>query len=166
MFPKRSASVVGEVLGIQGDIRQEPVVAVEVRTAENVKNGTSAKLWWPVSACSKLADATVRFLQLADDYTVLNPHLTLSVGVDVIFPVDRFEKVAGLMKPRKRRRMTEEAKRQAADRLRQYQFAKGESSAPAAVQQQIGGKFAFRAPETTRNTCWTPRRDKWGSERA
>ena len=60
-------------------IRQEPVVAVEVRTAENVKNGNSAKLWWPVSACSKLADATVRFLQLADDYTVLNPHLTLSV---------------------------------------------------------------------------------------
>ena len=122
-------------------IRQEPVVAVEVRTAENVKNGTSAKLWWPVSACSKLADATVRFLQLADDYTVLNPHLTLSVGVDVIFSVDRFEDVAELMKPRKRRRMTEEAKRQAAERLRKYQFPKGQSRADAAVQHANRGQI-------------------------
>ena len=122
-------------------IRQEPVVAVEVRTAENVKNGTSAKLWWPVSACSKLADATVRFLQLADDYTVLNPHLTLSVGVDVIFPADRFEDVAGLMKPRKRRRMTEAAKRQATDRLRQYQFTEGQSRASAAVQLANRGQI-------------------------
>ena len=34
---------------------------------------------WPDSACSKLADAEARFLQLADDYTWLNPHLALTV---------------------------------------------------------------------------------------
>ncbi len=59
-------------------IRQEPVISVEVQIAENVKTGTSVKLWWPDSA-TELKDAEDRFLQLADDYTVLNPHLTLSV---------------------------------------------------------------------------------------
>ena len=79
-------------------IRQEPVVSVEKvkigtsrrsnsacskRSAEGrslpskVKNGTSVKLWWPES--SELEEAKDRFLLLADDYTFLNPHLTLSV---------------------------------------------------------------------------------------
>lgn len=60
-------------------IRQEPVVSVAVQPDEKVKNGTSVKLWWPDSACSELGDAEDRFLLLANDYTVLNPHLTLSV---------------------------------------------------------------------------------------
>ena len=81
-------------------IRQEPVVSVEnVKTGTsrrsnsacskrkgagrslqtNVRTGTSVKLWWPDSASSELEDAKDRFLQLADDYTVVNPHLTLSI---------------------------------------------------------------------------------------
>lgn len=61
-------------------IRQEPVISVEAQSAENVRSGTSVKLWWPDSASSDLADSESRFLQLADDYTVLNPHLALSVN--------------------------------------------------------------------------------------
>ena len=34
---------------------------------------------WPVCACSKLAEARPQFLQMAEDFGWLNPHLTLSV---------------------------------------------------------------------------------------
>jgi DNA topoisomerase VI subunit B len=60
-------------------IRQKPVLTCSTHAVENVKNGTTIKVWWPDSACSKLADAEARFLQLADDCTWLNPHLTLIV---------------------------------------------------------------------------------------
>jgi DNA topoisomerase VI subunit B len=60
-------------------LRQEPVLTRTIHEAENVKNGTSIKVWWPVSACSILTEAKARFLQLADDYTFLNPHMSLSV---------------------------------------------------------------------------------------
>ena len=42
-------------------IRQEPVISVETKAAENVKNGTSVKLWWPDSANRRALEiATVR----------------------------------------------------------------------------------------------------------
>ena len=59
-------------------IRQEPTISHDVRPARNVKNGTIFKIWWPDSACS-LASEKARFLQLADDFAVLNPHLSLSI---------------------------------------------------------------------------------------
>ena len=43
------------------------------------KTGTEIRVHWPDSACSILTDAEARFLQIADDYTWLNPHLTLAV---------------------------------------------------------------------------------------
>jgi DNA topoisomerase VI subunit B len=60
-------------------IRQQPALAHTTHAAENVKTDTVIKVWWPDSACSMLTDAEARFLQLADDYTFLNPHLTLMV---------------------------------------------------------------------------------------
>jgi len=60
-------------------IRQKPTVAREVIPDGLVKNGTSVAVYWPVSACSTLEEAKPRFLQLADDYTFLNPHLTLEL---------------------------------------------------------------------------------------
>jgi DNA topoisomerase VI subunit B len=57
-------------------VRQQPTITHAVH-AGNVKNGASITVHWPDSACSKLADAGAGFLQLADDYTWLNPHLTL-----------------------------------------------------------------------------------------
>ena len=59
-------------------IRQEPVI--EHRTAAAVgTTSTSIRVHWPDSACSILLDAKARFLQIANDFTWLNPHLTLTV---------------------------------------------------------------------------------------
>jgi hypothetical protein len=60
-------------------IRQVPRVT---RVCEDslVKNGTRITVAWPDSACSKLDDAKWRFLQIAKDFTWVNPHLTLSMN--------------------------------------------------------------------------------------
>ena len=60
-------------------IRQEPAITHTPYPDDNVKTGTTIKIHWPVSACSKLGESKTRFLQLAADYTFLNPHLTLSL---------------------------------------------------------------------------------------
>jgi DNA topoisomerase VI subunit B len=59
-------------------IRREPKIT-HVREASSVKIGTRITVRWPDSACSELDDAKARFLQVADDFTWINPHLTLSV---------------------------------------------------------------------------------------
>jgi DNA topoisomerase VI subunit B len=59
-------------------IRQMPVIGHD-RSASPVKNGTRVTVHWPKLACSILAKAERRFLQIADDYTWLNPHLDLTV---------------------------------------------------------------------------------------
>jgi len=59
-------------------IRQEPAISREICPAD-VKTGTVVNVHWPDSACSKLQTAKAQFLQLADSYTFLNPHLTLIV---------------------------------------------------------------------------------------
>ncbi len=59
-------------------IRQEPVTTHDPRPVE-VKNGTEFRVCWPDSACSILHDAKARFLQIADDYTWLNPHRQLAI---------------------------------------------------------------------------------------
>ncbi len=60
-------------------IRQEPVISRQTRPCENVRTGTAISVHWPDSACSILEDTEERFLQIADSYTFLNPHLTLTV---------------------------------------------------------------------------------------
>jgi DNA topoisomerase VI subunit B len=59
-------------------IQQKPVIELET-VAADVKNGTAVTLHWPNSASSELLDAKSHFLQLASDYTFLNPHLSLDV---------------------------------------------------------------------------------------
>ena len=59
-------------------IRQEPVIDVDTQESF-VKSGTSVKVRWPDSACSLLMDRKARFFQIADDYTWLNPHLSLTL---------------------------------------------------------------------------------------
>jgi DNA topoisomerase VI subunit B len=59
-------------------IRQMPILDRQQKPGL-VKIGTSVRLHWPRSACSLLASGKERFLQIASDYTFLNPHLTLSV---------------------------------------------------------------------------------------
>jgi len=58
-------------------LRQKPVARHEC--SEIVRNGTLFHFAWPDSASSFLQDAKARFLQMAEDYTFLNPHLTLDM---------------------------------------------------------------------------------------
>jgi DNA topoisomerase VI subunit B len=58
-------------------IRQEPVIDHQKVKDRAAKTGTAVTVYWPDSACSVLSFAKDRFLQIADDFTILNPHLTL-----------------------------------------------------------------------------------------
>jgi hypothetical protein len=59
-------------------IRQQPVIRHERREGP-AKSGTHVTVHWPSSSSSILESASDRFLQIADDYTWLNPHLTLTL---------------------------------------------------------------------------------------
>jgi DNA topoisomerase VI subunit B len=59
-------------------IRHEPQIE-HIRENSTVKKGTRITVNWPVCACSKLDEARSHFLQMAEDYGWLNPHLSLSV---------------------------------------------------------------------------------------
>ena len=60
-------------------IREEPVVDHQVHGDQLVKNGTVVAVRWPNASRRILQEAEERFLQIAESYAVLNPHLTLSV---------------------------------------------------------------------------------------
>jgi DNA topoisomerase VI subunit B len=57
-------------------VRQTPCLT-HACSGSSVKNGTRITVYWPDSASSNLARARVRFLQIADDFTWVNSHLTL-----------------------------------------------------------------------------------------
>ena len=57
-------------------IHQEPRIA-KITTPSDVTAGTVVRLHWPNSAGS-LAESKERFLQIADQYAILNPHLTIT----------------------------------------------------------------------------------------
>jgi DNA topoisomerase VI subunit B len=59
-------------------VRQEPKID-HVCQHSSVKNGTRITVRWPVCACSKLDEEKGRFLQMAEDFGWLNPHLSLVV---------------------------------------------------------------------------------------
>jgi DNA topoisomerase VI subunit B len=59
-------------------IRREPKIT-PTREASAVRTGTRITVRWPDSACSKLTAAKLRFLQIAENFTWINPHLTLSL---------------------------------------------------------------------------------------
>jgi DNA topoisomerase VI subunit B len=59
-------------------IRQAPTIIRDEAVAD-VATGTVVRLHWPVSASSILVESEARFLQVADQYTVLNPHLSLTI---------------------------------------------------------------------------------------
>jgi DNA topoisomerase VI subunit B len=60
-------------------IKQEPRIEHRQHRDLFVRTGTRVGVHWPVSASSILEAAKPRFLQVADDYTFLNPHLSLTV---------------------------------------------------------------------------------------
>ena len=72
-----------------------------------------------LAACTKTAGSVAKrlkalpFAQTAQDG---------DDGANVVFPVEHFEEVAIIMKPRKRRRLSPEARLAAGERLQKYQF--------------------------------------------
>ena len=62
-------------------VRQEPKLAHSC-AASPVSMGTRITVFWPDSASSILVGAKARFLQIADDFCWLNPHLTLKASWD------------------------------------------------------------------------------------
>jgi DNA topoisomerase VI subunit B len=68
-------------------IRHEPKID-HVCSSTDVKTGTRITVRWPVCACSKLDEAKPHFLQMADDFGWLNPHLSISVTWDGSRDVD------------------------------------------------------------------------------
>jgi DNA topoisomerase VI subunit B len=51
-------------------------------SASAVRTGSRITVFWPNSACSNLTSGKSRFLQIADDFTWINPHLTLKASWD------------------------------------------------------------------------------------
>ena len=62
-------------------IRHEPKVN-HVCSSSDVKTGTRITVRWPVCACSTLDEARPHFLQIAEDFGWLNPHLSITVTWD------------------------------------------------------------------------------------
>jgi hypothetical protein len=62
-------------------LRQEPRIDHEMQPSD-LDIGTRITVEWPDSACSILADAKARFLQIVDDFAWLNPHLRICVTWD------------------------------------------------------------------------------------
>jgi DNA topoisomerase VI subunit B len=60
-------------------LRQEPVIERQEESAPSAETGTRILIHWPDSPRCKLAASVPRILQIASDYAVLNPHLTLTV---------------------------------------------------------------------------------------
>jgi DNA topoisomerase VI subunit B len=60
-------------------VRQEPKIT-HIRDVSSVRKGTRITVRWPLCACSKLDQAKAHFLQMAEDFGWLNPHLSLSVS--------------------------------------------------------------------------------------
>jgi hypothetical protein len=69
-------------------LRQEPRIDHEMGPSE-AKVGASVVVRWPDSASSILANAKARFLQIADDFAWLNPHLAITAIWDSEICVDR-----------------------------------------------------------------------------
>ncbi len=61
-----------------------------------------------------------------------------SDGVNVIFPVDRFDEVATVMKPRRRRRLSEQRRQKLLKASQNYWFKPGSQSAGAAPESHPG----------------------------
>ena len=91
-----------------------------------------------MAAVTDRAGPTARKLAALDFATV---HQDGSDGMTVLFPVERFPEVATLMHPKRRRRMTEEQRQAATERLAKYAFT-------AARQNAAEGQTALETAET------------------
>jgi DNA topoisomerase VI subunit B len=82
----RIGNTVVEAQGVQhritfrfDQLRQEPLIDHRPMPLVPDKKGTRLRISWPESASSILVEAEQRFLQIADDFAWLNPHLRIRV---------------------------------------------------------------------------------------
>ncbi len=68
-----------EIVFCVDPIRQEPKIKRTVHADQNVKTGTVFAVRWPDIASDIVTEQEGGFLQLASDFTFMNPHLTLKV---------------------------------------------------------------------------------------
>lgn len=61
-------------------------------------------------------------------------------GMNITFPVEHFDEVAAIVKPRLRRRLSEQQRAACTERLRQYQLTPGRASEIAARQSDGAGQ--------------------------
>ena len=66
-------------------------------------------------------------------------------GVNAVFNMKHFDEIANIMKPRKRRRLSEAQKQKSVDRLRKYWPSKGQSVPEAARQQSKSARECDQA---------------------
>jgi DNA topoisomerase VI subunit B len=69
-------------------LRQEPAIDYDCVPSPR-KKGTRVTVFWPESASSILSDSEARFLQIADDFGWLNPHLQIRIEWDGVERVSR-----------------------------------------------------------------------------
>ena len=60
-------------------------------------------------------------------------------GANVVFHIDHFEEVAVVMKPRRRRKLSPEARQAAVERLVKYRFAPAVGSQQTGLERVRGG---------------------------
>jgi hypothetical protein len=75
-------------------LRQEPAIKLDTAPSAREK-GTRVTVSWPESACSILQAAKARFLQIADDFGWINPHLGIRVEWNDIELVNRMPSHVG-----------------------------------------------------------------------
>jgi hypothetical protein len=70
-------------------LRQRPAIDHEITPLTAHRKGTHVTVFWPDSACSIVAAAEARFLQIADDFGWINPHLRIRVSWNGLERVNR-----------------------------------------------------------------------------
>jgi len=86
-------------------------------------------------ACTDLAGPISKRLKALEFAAVVQDG---SDGANVLFPIDRFDEVAAIMKPRRRRRLSEQHKEKLMAASRDHWFAPG-SGGPGAARKPLRG---------------------------
>jgi len=89
-----------------------------------------------LTACTKAAGSVANRLKALPFTTVAQDG---SDGANVLFDVNHFDVVATIMKPRRRRRLSPEARRAAGERLAKYQFRHAVQAPDLARPCEFGG---------------------------
>jgi len=74
-----------------------------------------------------------------------------SDGINVSFHVDHFDKIAAIMKPRRRRRMSEAQRLVAAERLREYQFKPAAQPPHSTLESRVDPQRVSKHQEALSN---------------